>query len=210
VAQVRRVFDLNADVAVIGEHLANDPLLAPLVAKWPGLRAPGAWDNFELAVRAVLGQQITVSAARRLAGKLVTLCGATTAHGDLTHRFPDPAMVAAARLDQIGMPAARRATLLALAQAAAADPLLFEADAIQRLRKIPGVGAWTAEYIAIRALRDPDAFPATDVALVRGLAALTATKPTAAALSQRAEQWRPWRAYAAQYLWAASSKEKPQ
>lgn len=209
VAQVRRVFDLNADVAVIGEHLAGDPLLAPLVTKWPGLRAPGAWDGFELAVRAVLGQQITVSAARRLAGKLVTLCGEPVADGELTHRFPDAAMVAAGQLGAIGMPAARRATLLALSQAAETDPLLFEADAIRRLREIPGVGAWTAEYIAIRALRDPDAFPATDVALVRGLAALTGTKSTAAELLHRAEQWRPWRAYAAQYLWAASSKEKP-
>ena len=209
-AQVRRVFDLNADVAVIGEHLARDPLLAPLVARWPGLRAPGAWDSFELAMRAVLGQQITVSAARQLAGKLVALCGEPVADGELTHRFPDPAMVAASQLDAIGMPAARRATLLALARAAAADPLLFEGEAMQRLREIPGVGVWTAEYIAIRALRDPDAFPATDVALMRGLAALTGTKPTAAELLQRAERWRPWRAYAAQYLWAASSKEKPQ
>ena len=214
VAQVRRVFDLSADIATIGAHLARDPLLAPLVAQRPGLRAPGAWDGFELAVRAVLGQQITVAAAQRLGGKLVAICGQPVpgrpADERLTHLFPSAACVANANLGLLGMPAARRTTLQSLAQAAAADPELFEArgameEALARLRMIQGIGAWTAEYIALRALREPDAFPASDVGLLRGVAGLSGTRPTDAGLLDRAEPWRPWRAYAAQHLWAAEA-----
>jgi AraC family transcriptional regulator of adaptative response / DNA-3-methyladenine glycosylase II len=213
VARVRRLFDLGADIEAIGAHLSLDPLLAPLVARRPGLRAPGGWDGFELAVRAILGQQITVAAAGRLAGRLVALHGQPVSRdrgtpADLSRLFPTPERLCRADLSNLGMPGARRAALSALADAAVADPNLFRAfgtieEAIARLRTIRGVGEWTAQYIALRALRETDAFPASDVGLLRGAAALDGTTPTPASLLHRAEPWRPWRAYAAQHLWAA-------
>ncbi|HEV7367485.1 AlkA N-terminal domain-containing protein [Arenibaculum sp.] len=215
VARIRRVFDLGADIAAIGAHLARDPLLAPLVAERPGLRAPGGWDGFELAVRAVLGQQVTVEAARRLAGALVRLCGTPIAAADrgdpaLAFAFPTPAQVAAADLSALGMPGARKAALLALAEAVLADPGLFEPlgsveETVARLRAIRGVGEWTAHYIALRAVREPDAFPASDIGLMRGAAGPDGRRPTATELRGRAEPWRPWRAYAAQHLWTADA-----
>ncbi len=210
--RVRRVFDVGADIETIGEHLSRDPMLAPLVAQRPGLRAPGGWDGFELAVRAVLGQQVTVEAARRLAGRLVTMCGEGLSETDgptgLGLAFPSPERVAAADLDALRMPAARRAALRALAEAVMADRDLFRPfgtveEAIARLRAIRGVGEWTAQYIALRALGETDAFPASDVALQRGAAAGGSERPTPAELLVRSEPWRPWRAYAAQHLWAA-------
>ncbi|HUN49425.1 MAG TPA: AlkA N-terminal domain-containing protein [Stellaceae bacterium] len=217
VARIRRVFDLDADVAVIGAHLAQDPLLAPLIAERPGLRAPGGWDGFELAVRAVLGQQVSVAAARRLAGKLVRLCGSALPAGQqgadpaLAFGFPSADQVAAADLASLGMPGARRAALLAVARAALADPTLFQPlDTVEatvtRLRSIPGIGDWTAHYIALRAVRETDAFPASDVGLLRGAAGSRGARPTPAELRGLAEPWRPWRAYAAQHLWAADPK----
>lgn len=216
VARIRRVFDLGADVAVIAAQLAEDPELAPLVIARPGLRVPGAWDGFELGIRAILGQQITVTAARLLAGKLVARYGEPlhpTASGDvpgLTMTFPRPERLAGTNLASLGMPRARAATLSALAAAAAAHAELFHADgdldgALARLRALPGIGEWTAQYIALRALREPDAFPASDVGLLRAMAAVDGTRPTPAALLHRAEAWRPWRAYAAQHLWTASA-----
>ncbi len=214
VARVRRVFDLGADIETIATHLARDPRLAPLVAQRPGLRAPGGWDGFELAMRAILGQQVSVQAARRLAGILVRLCGEAipdpSAHGGLTHVFPTPERVAATDLAALGMPNARRVALKALAEAAANDPQLFRPfgtieEAIAKLRTIRGVGEWTAQYIALRALREPDAFPASDLGLLKGAAAIDGARPTPAGLLDRAEPWRPWRAYAAQHLWAASA-----
>ena len=212
-ARVRRLFDIDADIERIGAHLSRDPILAPLLQRRPGLRAPGAWDGFELAVRAVLGQQVSVAAARRLAGRLVTLCGELvpdSARGGsrLVRVFPSPERVASADLDTLGMPSARRAALRALANAARADVDLFQPvgsvdDAIVRLRAIPGVGQWTAQYIALRALRETDAFPATDTGLLRSASGSTGVRPTPAALLARAEAWRPWRGYAAQHLWAA-------
>jgi AraC family transcriptional regulator of adaptative response / DNA-3-methyladenine glycosylase II len=220
IARVRRVFDLDADVASIAAHLARDRRLAPLVARRPGLRVPGGWDGFELAVRAVLGQQVTVAAARQLAGRLVALCGtALPGATDLAARdpacevsrvFPGPAALAAADLSALGMPGARRATLIALAEAAVAEPRLFEPlatieDTVARLRAIRGIGEWTAHYIALRAAREPDAFPASDIGLLRGAADRHGVRPSAAELTARAERWRPWRAYAAQHLWAADA-----
>ncbi len=215
VARIRRVFDLGADVATIGAHLAQDPLLAPLIAQRPGLRAPGGWDGFELAVRAVLGQQVSVEAARRLAGRLVQLCGVAMpielrSHAALTRAFPGAAQVAAADLKPLGMPNARKLALAALAEAALADPLLFQPlgtveDTVARLRSIRGVGEWTAQYIALRAVREPDAFPASDIGLLRGAAGRGGLRPSPAELNGRAEPWRPWRAYAAQHLWAADA-----
>ncbi len=214
-ARVRRVFDVGADIETIGAHLARDPFLAPLLALRPGLRAPGGWDGFELAVRAILGQQVTVVAARQLAGRLVALCGETlpetaSLHAGLSRTFPSPARVAATDLGALGMPAARRAALKAMAEAALADAQLFHPfgtveEAIARLRSIRGVGEWTAQYIALRALRETDAFPASDIGLLRGAANDAGERPTPEDLLQRAEPWRPWRAYAAQHLWAADA-----
>jgi AraC family transcriptional regulator of adaptative response / DNA-3-methyladenine glycosylase II len=213
VTRIRRVFDVGADVAAIGAHLARDPLLAPLIAARPGLRVPGGWDGFELAVRAVLGQQVSVEAARRLLGQLARLCGTALLarqSGDaaLTLAFPTPAQVAGADLRALGIPDARRQALVALAQTALADPLLFQPlgtveETVARLRTIRGVGEWTAHYIALRAAREPDAFPGSDIGLLRGAARRDGTRPSPAELHGRAERWRPWRAYAAQHLWAA-------
>jgi AraC family transcriptional regulator, regulatory protein of adaptative response / DNA-3-methyladenine glycosylase II len=216
VARIRRVFDLDADVATIGAHLARDPLLAPLVAERPGLRAPGGWDGFELAVRAVLGQQVSVEAGRRLAGQLARLCGGAIPGDRLSDPalaliFPTADQVAAADLGALGMPGARKAALLAVARAALADPFLFRPlgtveATVARLRAIHGIGDWTAHYIALRAVRETDAFPASDIGLLRGAAGRHGPRPTPAELRGRAEPWRPWRAYAAQHLWAADAK----
>ena len=216
VTRVRHLFDVGADVDTITSHLAKDKTLAPLIASRPGLRTPGCWDGFELAVRAVLGQQITVEAARQLGSKLVLLCGDPVRHAAdprLARTFPSARCLATVDLSAIGMPQSRRATLKALAQAAVANPRLFEPgphwvrskDSIAQLRAIRGIGEWTAQYIALRALREPDAFPATDIGILRGAARLDGVSLTAPQLIQRAEAWRPWRAYAAQYLWTADS-----
>jgi AraC family transcriptional regulator of adaptative response / DNA-3-methyladenine glycosylase II len=215
VARLRRVFDLAADPEVIGGHLAEDPVLAPLVAARPGLRVPGAWDGFELAVRAVLGQQITVGGAAMLAGKLVAIYGESLAKGrpssdGLTHVFPCPERLTVANLSALGMPGARAAALVSLAHAVASDPQIFGPrrsleEAIAELRALPGVGEWTAQYIAMRELREPDAFPAADLGLMRAMTDAKGRRPSPAELLARAERWRPWRAYAAQHLWAASA-----
>jgi AraC family transcriptional regulator of adaptative response / DNA-3-methyladenine glycosylase II len=213
IARVRRVFDLAADPVAIGAHLGQDPALAPLVAARPGLRVPGAWDGFELAIRAILGQQITVSAATGLAGKLVReygeeLLDPAARDEGLTHVFPVPERLCGADLAALGMPRARAAALASLAAAVAADPLIFGAqrgleDAIAQLRSLAGIGEWTAQYIAMRELREPDAFPAADIGLMRALAGEDGVRPSPAELLVRAERWRPWRAYAALHLWAS-------
>jgi AraC family transcriptional regulator, regulatory protein of adaptative response / DNA-3-methyladenine glycosylase II len=217
IARVRRVFDLGADVAAIAAHLARDRMLAPLVARRPGLRVPGGWDGFELAVRAVLGQQITVVAAVKLAAKLVAaygkpLSGATPVSDGLTHVFPGPERLAVADLSSLGVVRTRAAALVSLARAVVADPEIFGPrrsleEAILKLRALPGVGEWTAQYIAMREMREPDAFPAADVGLMRGLMRAMVDRkgrrPSPRELLARAERWRPWRAYAAQHLWAS-------
>ncbi len=213
IARVRRVFDLAADPVAIGAHLSQDPILAPLVAARPGLRVPGAWDGFEVAVRAVLGQQITVPAATRLAGNLVALHGGRIADSaalelGLTHLFPTPLQLAGADLAALGTPKARRAALSSLAAAIVADPLIFGArrsldEAVSQLRSLPGIGEWTAQYIAMRELREPDAFPAADIGLMRAMNDGSGVRPSPAELLVHAERWRPWRAYAALHLWAS-------
>ncbi|HEY6455600.1 MAG TPA: AlkA N-terminal domain-containing protein [Steroidobacteraceae bacterium] len=211
IARLRRQFDLAADPLSIAAHLATDPVLAPLLKQRPGLRVPGAWDGFELAIRAVLGQQITVAAAIRLAGKLVAAYGTPLSEpdGHLTHVFPTAAALTEADLTALGMPRSRATTLSGIAAAALANPELFGAhceleEAIARLRTIRGVGEWTAQYIALRQLREPDAFPAADVGLMRALTDARGQRPSAPQLLARAQAWRPWRAYAAQHLWASS------
>ena len=210
IARVRRVFDLAADPVAIDAHLGEDALLAPLVAARPGLRVPGAWDGFELAVRAVLGRQATVAAATKLAG------GLASAHGEkisdlaiidqgLTHVFPTPWQLARADLTTTGLSDAARSALSSLATAVVADPLIFGPrrsleDAVTQLRSLAGIDEWTAQYIAMRELREPDAFPKADIGAVR---AASGGPSSAAELLARAERWRPWRAYAALHLWPA-------
>jgi AraC family transcriptional regulator of adaptative response / DNA-3-methyladenine glycosylase II len=217
VARLRRLFDLDADIETIGAHLSGDLALAPLIARRPGLRTPGAWDGFELAVRAILGQQITVAGARQLAVKVARLAGTEvtadmTGEARLSRVFPSAAKMAKTDLSSLGMPKARIAALKALADAVAADPKLIEPagsydETIQKLLALPGFGPWTAQYWALRALRDSDAFPAADVGLLRSPVVATGGKrPTPKALLERAESWRPWRAYAAQHLWTADAE----
>lgn len=211
VRQVRRLFDLTADIATISAQLAaTDPMLARLIGNRPGLRVPGGWDPFELAIRAVLGQQVTLDAARQLAAKLVATFGTKLdSSGDLylSHLFPTPEQLARAAVAAIGMPRARARTISRLAEAVIADPNLLRPghsleDSLVQLRAIPGIGDWTAQYIALRALGETDAFPASDVGLLRAFQNGHG-RPSPAEILVRAEAWRPWRAYAAQHLWTA-------
>lgn len=202
VARIRRWLDLDADPGLIDEALAADPLLAPLVHERPGLRVPGAVDGGETALLAVLGQQVSLAAARTLAGRLVAAYGAPGPDG-LT-AFPTPDAVAAAGPDAlraaIGIPGSRARTLHALASAVASglalDPGSDRPAARAALLALPGIGAWTADYVALRALGDPDAFPADDLVLKRALGVRTGR-----AAVTRAEAWRPWRGYALLHLW---------
>lgn len=214
IGRVRRMFDLAANPELINAHLAEDPFLAPLVALRPGLRVPGTWDQVELAVRAILGQQVTVALATKQSGRIAAAFGTplddphARALG-LTHLFPTPAQLAAADVAGLGlMPGARARAISALGAAVAADPSLFGPyrdlpSTVARLKSLPGIGEWTAHYIALRALREADAFPAADVGLMRALVPELGRRPSAAELLARAEAWRPWRAYAALHLWAS-------
>jgi AraC family transcriptional regulator of adaptative response / DNA-3-methyladenine glycosylase II len=210
VSRVRRMFDLGADAAAIGSHLGLDPLLAPLVAARPGLRVPSNWDGFEAAARAVLGQQVSLQAGRRLASLLVKLCGATSPEereAGMCRVFPTARAVATADLSGLPMPAARKIALATLAQATLDDPHLFEPagtlDAtVAKLMVVRGIGDWTAHTIALRGTGEPDALPDGDAALLRAMSARAGGTVTRSALRARAERWRPWRAYAAQHLWA--------
>ena len=218
IARVRHMFDLATDPLTIARELGRDPLLAKLVAERPGLRVPGAWDGFEVAVRGILGQQITVHAATRLAGLLVGRLGIPLESGSfepgLTHAFPSPARFARSELEKLPMPRARALALFGLATAVQAEPRLFEAgqdleQAVARLTALSGIGAWTAQYIALRALAESDAFPVGDIGLLRALEE-NGVRPTAKALLARAEAWRPWRAYAVLHLWTADAERQAQ
>lgn len=212
-ARVRRLLDLDADAEPIDRHLAQDVALAPLIAARPGLRVPGGWDAFEIAIRAILGQQVTLAAGVRLTAALARTFGdpqspAAAAGTSLTHLFPRPDQLMRADLAFLKIPAARARAITALATAVAADPRVLDARDgldrdVARLTTLPGIGAWTAQYVALRAWRHPDAFPAGDVALQRALATILGAPVDARHLAARAEGWRPWRAYAAQHLWSA-------
>ena len=209
VSRVRQMFDLAADPADVRAVLKKDPLLAPLLRKRPGLRVPGAWDAFEVAVRAVLGQQVSVAAARTFAARIVAGHGKPLTSGmeGLTHLFPSPAILAKADLADIGLTGARARTLKELA-AGVQDGVVDMGNGEElraRLMAVPGIGAWTAEYIAMRGLADPDAFPGGDLVLQR--MAGEGKRLTEKQLLARAEQWRPWRAYAVLHLWRASSEQ---
>jgi 3-methyladenine DNA glycosylase/8-oxoguanine DNA glycosylase len=206
VERVRRVFDLGADPLRIATHLRRDGRLRPIVGKLGGLRVPGAWDPFELAVRAILGQQVSVRAATTLAGRLAARFGTPVALGPgLTTLFPTPAMLADAPIETIGVPRARAATIRTLAEAVASGQLAFDASdgteaLAERLCALPGIGPWTAQYVAMRALGEPDAFPAGDLG-VRAALGNGAGPIAAKDAATIAEAWRPWRAYAVMYLW---------
>ena len=206
IERIRAMFDLNADWAAIAPSLKTDAVLARQVEARPGLRVPGCWNGFELATRAILGQQITVKGATALAGRLVGTFGQPFAAAEgISHLFPSPEILADARIAGIGMPRARAETIRDLARAACDGRITFgkvvDSDALlNRLCEIPGIGKWTAQYVVMRALGEPDAFPAGDVGLMHALGAKNVTE-----LERRAEKWRPWRAYAAMYLWSAGS-----
>ena len=198
--RVAEVFDVNADAADISAALGGHPRLAATVAQRPGIRVPGAWDAFELAVRAVLGQQVSVARATDLGARLVARYGDTLADG--TKAFPTPDQLAESTPAEIGMPGRRGDAITGLARAQCSGALDFGApgDELQAsLVAIPGIGPWTAQYIVMRAGRDPDAFLAGDWVILKRLG----TTPAGAA--RMAEAWRPWRAYAVMYLWAEPS-----
>lgn len=211
VTRLRRLFDLDADIQTIDENLASDSHLAQWVRERPGLRVPGAWEGFELAVRAVLGQQISVSAASTFAGRLAKdfgrplklVSGLSSIPTSLI--FPTPASLASADLTLIGLTKTRAETLCNLAAAMTKDSRLLSAretldETIAKIEALPGIGPWTAQYIAMRALREPDAFPASDFGLLRAKETEHG-HPSPAQLQAVAEAWRPWRAYAAVRLW---------
>jgi AraC family transcriptional regulator of adaptative response / DNA-3-methyladenine glycosylase II len=206
-ARARRFFDLEADPAAINVALGADPLLAPLVAARPGLRLPGALDPFEMAVRAIVGQQVSVAGARATLGKLTARLGTEldAPDGALTHEFPTPTAIAEGDLDGL-MPRARAASLRGLAQAVAQGTVNLDGGADreetrERLLALPGIGPWTTDYIAMRALGDPDAWPESDLGLKQAGERLGIG--SVKELAARAERWRPWRSYAAQHLWAS-------
>ena len=201
VTRVRRLLDLDADPFRIDAHLARDRRLASSVRRHPGMRVPGAWDGFELAVRAVLGQQVSVAGATTLAGRLVARFGTPVdvASEGLTHVFPTAEAIADADVAAIGLPRARGETIRGLARAEAAGERPFERP--DGPVGLAGIGPWTTAYVAMRAGRDPDAFPAGDLGLRRALPEPDGTLPSERALEATSEAWRPWRAYAAMHLW---------
>lgn len=195
--RIRFLFDLPANTQQISAHLGRSPILKMVVRKHPGLRLPGCWDPFELAVRAILGQQITVRGASTLAGRLVAQ------YGELK-----PDVLAEANLTSIGLTKARTESIRALSRAVAEGKIRFDAgtsseELIGRLCELPGIGPWTANYIAMRALGDPDAFPASDQALLKAAGVSSPRR-----LEEIAEAWRPWRSYAALYLWESLRKKE--
>jgi AraC family transcriptional regulator, regulatory protein of adaptative response / DNA-3-methyladenine glycosylase II len=216
IARLRRLFDLDADSRTIDAQLARDPVLAVRVLARPGVRVPGAWCSFELAVRAVLGQQVSVAAAKTFAARITERYGRELPEPARVHDlsaptrlFPSPATLAEASFEAIGLTGARITTLQHLARAVVHDDHFLQPSAsldesLERLQKLPGVGAWTAHYIALRALGEPDAFPAGDLGLARALA-VDGKRPSARALSARAEAFRPFRSYAVLRLWLQSA-----
>jgi AraC family transcriptional regulator, regulatory protein of adaptative response / DNA-3-methyladenine glycosylase II len=208
IERIRQMFDLNADWQKIASRFKDDPILGREVETRPGVRVPGCWDGFELAVRAILGQQVTVKGATTLAGRLVQSFGRPlAAPNGLTHTFPCPKVLAEADLRRIGLPAKRAEAIRGFARAVRDGKVNFEGvtdseSFFRQLTELPGIGAWTAEYIAMRALGEPDAFPSADLGLMRSLQVKSSRE-----LERRSQRWRPWRAYAALYLWSSPHKK---
>jgi AraC family transcriptional regulator, regulatory protein of adaptative response / DNA-3-methyladenine glycosylase II len=209
VERVRRMFDLDAHMAAIYATLRHDPLLARSIAQHRGLRLPGAWDPFEAAVRAVAGQQISVAAARTVVGRIAALSGrpfdSDGNQPELRHYFPTPEELVAADHTAYGMPEKRAAAIKSLARAVSSGTLTLAItqglpEFIGRMSALPGIGEWTAHYVAMRGLAEPDAFPASDLGILNALKNGD-KRPATKEVLTRAEKWRPWRAYAAIYLW---------
>ena len=214
--RLRRMFDLGADLPAIAEHLRRDPRLAALLERRPAARVAGAFDPFELAVRAILGQQVSVTAATRLAGRLAARCARSpdpSRDDGLTWLFPGPREILAADLSDMGMPGARVRCIQRLSEAVEAQPDLlassgdYERD-VARLKALPGIGEWTAQYIALRALGHRDAFPASDLGLLRAMS-VDGVRPSPAELAGMAQRWRPYRGYAAMLLWSSPAGAAP-
>jgi AraC family transcriptional regulator of adaptative response / DNA-3-methyladenine glycosylase II len=202
VERIRAMFDLNADWLSISETLQCDPILAEKLQTHPGRRIVGCWDAFELAIRAILGQQVSVKTATALSGRIANRFGKLVRGPDgLTRIFPKPAALADAKLGSVGLTATRAQTIRSLARAVCDGKISFTGlidpeELVDQLCEIHGIGKWTAQYVCMRAIGQPDSFPSTDLGLLRALS-LSSTKE----LERRAERWRPWRAYAAMYLW---------
>ena len=214
VQRCREMFDLDAPVADIAAVLERDRVLAALLRKQPGVRVPGSWDGFELAVRAILGQQVSVKAATTLAGRVAAAYGEPLAlpdgidQGELARVFPRPERLQRARLENAGIIRARADTIRALARAVSRGDLDFDTsqdpdEFCAALKTIKGIGDWTAQYVAMRCLKNPDAFPASDLGLIKAIE--RPARVTPAKLLARAEEWRPWRAYAALLLWSSDA-----
>jgi AraC family transcriptional regulator of adaptative response / DNA-3-methyladenine glycosylase II len=213
VARCRRLLDLDADSAAVDAALRDDPLLAPLVRARPGIRVPGAVDGSEIAVRAVLGQQVSVAGARTLAARLVAAYGKplTLAADGLSHHFPAADALADADPSTLSMPRRRGQTLVELCRALAAGEIVLDCGADRSevdaaLQAVPGIGPWTAGYVRMRALGDPDVFLPTDLGVRQGLDRL-ATPSNPPAAESRAAAWRPWRSYALMHLWNVPTEE---
>ena len=209
VQKARDVFDLDAPVAEIASALSTDPLLKKILRVHPGIRVPGAWDGFELTIRAILGQQISVKAATTLAGRIAARYGeplghASSGESDLSYLFPSAERLSRASFKDIGLVRSRADTLRRVATAVVCGDLEFDTALdpeafCTKLKSIKGIGDWTAQYVAMRALKNPDAFPASDLGLLKALHFPDRISPSE--LSRHAERWRPWRAYAALLLW---------
>jgi AraC family transcriptional regulator of adaptative response / DNA-3-methyladenine glycosylase II len=212
--RVRRLFDLEAEPGGICDVLGADPRLRPLVQKRAGLRVPGAWDPFEIAVRGIVGQQVSVAAARTVCGRIVARYGTpldASQRNGLHHAFPSTDRMAGARMNGLGLTGRRIATIRAIARGMAGGTLMVRTAAnleetVAQLTELPGIGPWTAHYIAMRGLGEPDAFPTGDLGLIHAWAALKRGTVTAKQLDRAAESWRPWRAYAALHLWTSLAK----
>ena len=205
--RARRAFDLDADPVAIDTALSRDPAMAPSVARLPGIRVPGTFDGFELVVRAIFGQQVSVAGARTSLGRFAARFGTPLAQscGGITHLFPTAARVADLPPEAFGMPRARAETIRVVAGLVAGGRVDLtgggsSAEILEVLREVPGIGPWTLAYVAMRALRDPDAFPAGDLGVRKGFGALGLAS-TPRTILERAERWRPWRAYAVLHLW---------
>lgn len=212
VQRARGIFDVDTDPVEVARHLRQDKRLLALVDAYPGLRVPGAWDGFELAVRAILGQQVSVKGATTLAGRLASGYGQRFRKGELGVLFPTPEVLAKANPARLGLPQARARAILHLASAVCQEQLSFNGQSglrtfVAQMKDVPGIGEWTGQYVAMRALSHPDAFPATDLGLLRGASSGSrGLKPKT--LLTRAEKWRPFRAYAAMYLWKNYGAQK--
>jgi AraC family transcriptional regulator of adaptative response / DNA-3-methyladenine glycosylase II len=212
--RVRNLFDLNARPDIISQQLSRDKLLSPLLKANPGMRLPGAFNGFEIGLRAILGQQITVKAATTIAGRLAASFGELiiTPYSELNRLTPTSLILANASIDDLaknGIIRARCISIIALAQAEISGELSLDNDSchkleenIERLTKLPGIGQWTAHYIAMRALRWPDAFPKGDIAILNKLGGISSRQA-----EEMSQLWRPWRSYAVLYLWRSLKKQ---